>query len=118
MTENMKKFLELVSEESAEYQEKLNTIADKDEVIALAADKGVTLTYDDFTNEDDEGEVSLDEADAVAGGGECVCVIAGGGTPGYKDEACACVVGGWGETTYYGSRCHCPVGGYGYSRDE
>lgn len=118
MSENMKKFLELASKESAEYQEKMNKITDKDEFIALAAEKGVILTYEDLMNEDDEGEVSLDEADAVAGGGVCACAIAGGGTPGYKDEACACVVGGWGETTYYGSRCQCPVGGYGASRDE
>ena len=44
MTENMKKFLEIVSKESTEYQEKLNKITDKDEIIKLAAEKGVTLT--------------------------------------------------------------------------
>lgn len=118
MSENMKKFLELVSQESKEYQEKLNTISDKDEIIRLAAEKGVTLTDDDFNAEDVKGEVSLDEADAVAGGGICVCPLVGGGTSGYKDEACACVGGGWGETTYYGSRCHCPLAGYGNSHDE
>ena len=118
MTENMKKFLEIASKESKEYLEKMSKIEDKDEFIRLAAEKGVTLTYDDLAQEDAEGEVGLDEADTVAGGGECACVIAGGGTAGYKDEVCACVVGGWGETTYYGSRCHCPIGGFGDSRDE
>ena len=113
----MKKFLELVSKESKEYQEKLNKIADKDEIIALAAEKGVSLTYDDFKEEDAEGEVTLDEADAVAGGGVCVCPVVGGGTSGEIDAPCACAVAGVGYSDW-GTRCPCPLTGYGASRDD
>ena len=118
MTENMKAFFEYVSEQEEEVRAMASSLK-MAELINFAASKGFTLTEDDFDEDDeDEGEIGFDEADDAAGGGDCFCAVAGGGTPGYKDEACACVVGGWGETTYYGSRCHCPIGGYGASRDE
>ena len=81
MTENMKKFLELMSTKDKEIKEKAAKM-EKDELIAFAADHGLTLTGVDFEKPDSEGEISLDEAEAVAGGGECYCVAGGGGTGG------------------------------------
>ena len=64
MTENMKRFLELACREGGEFLEKLNK-AGKDETIALAAEKGLTLTDADFVRPKPEGEVGMDEAEAV-----------------------------------------------------
>ncbi len=45
-----------------------------------------------------EKDLGADELDEVAGGGECVCALGGGGTgdPDYE-KTCACVFGGGGE---------------------
>lgn len=125
MTENMKRFMELVSQESEEYIGKLNK-ADRNEIIALAAGKGITLTDDDFAPSEAEGEVSLDEADVIAGGGTCVCLVGGGGTGGGNDSVCACVAAGFGYGTEVWNkgqtyehkekntqRCFCPAAGGG-----
>ena len=64
MTENMLRFSELMSGESKEYIDRLCK-ADQAEIIAMAAEKGVVLTADDFAqgaSNDDEGEVPLDQA--------------------------------------------------------
>ena len=69
-----------------------------------------------------EKDLGADELDEVAGGGECVCVIGGGGTgnPVFDEKTCACVFGGGGEYTDKGAvfyeekaRCYCVVGGHG-----
>ena len=120
MTENMNKFLELVSQ-NTELAAKVN-VADKNELIAMAKEMGIDLTEADFAQQ--AAELSDDELDAVAGGGVCVCVAGGGGSKkGASDDAkkywngldaCACVLGGMG---YYGNgdriRCTCMVGGNG-----
>ena len=79
MTENMKKFLEAVSKDEALKSELEALVKDgkaKDEkaFIEFAAKKGFTLTEDDFKQE--EGELSEDELQAIAGG-DCVFVGCG-----------------------------------------
>lgn len=73
MTENMKKFLELVSKDEA-LVAKVNA-ADKNALIALAKELGVELTEADFEH---PNKLSDDELD-VAGGGGTWCILIGGG---------------------------------------
>ena len=114
MTENKKKFLEFMSTLDKETIEKV-TKMEKDELIVFAADRGFTLTDADF--EQSEGEVSLDEAEAVAGGGVCQCFVGGGGTADGGDVPCACVAAGAGmherDNGNKYERCWCAFGGYG-----
>ena len=137
MTENMKKYLELISgdEEAMKNlneQEPSSIQEAKERIIADAAEKGITLTEEDFA---ETGELSEDELEAVAGGKECVCVIGGGGTAtsSVYEDTCACVIGGAGSGYGYVTkwvtdssgkrelieeragmvRCTCPVAGYG-----
>ena len=65
MTGNAKKWLELVSTDP-ELQQKTKDLQ-KTEIIALAQTHGITLTQEDFAVPQD-GELSDDELDAVAGG--------------------------------------------------
>ncbi len=117
MTENMKRFLELVSQEDEAYQMKLTEL-DKDGIIALAAERGITISAEDLEPRDDEGEVSLDEAEAVAGGKECNCSLAGSGKKGTSeqdknDRTCKCFTLGAGHDMNGNGRCYCLVGGSG-----
>ena len=112
MTENMKKFLEAVSKDEA-LREKVNTM-DKDAIIATAKELGIELTETDFAQP--EGEMNTDELDAVAGGGVCACVTAGGGKAGGYDKACGCYILGGGDGTGSNglyARCFCVYGGGG-----
>lgn len=119
MTENMKKLLELTSE-NEELKDKLSNVSRK-EVIALAKEYGIELTDADFAAQTGGEELSDDELDAVAGGKECSCLLGGGGTGEDKTWTltCACVGGGGGEmnTKYYTgnnkARCACVAAGYG-----
>lgn len=66
----MKKFLEVI-EENPELKEKLQALGEKpavSDIIALAAQYGMTLTEADFAAP--KGELSEDELEAVAGGNE------------------------------------------------
>lgn len=112
MTDNMKKFLELVSGNDALAAKFSN--ASKDEIIAIAREQGITLTEADFES---TAEVSDDELNAVAGGKECYCAIGGGGTGESSNgtRTCACVAGGVGhmDGDTIKSRCGCIGGGYG-----
>ena len=72
MSENVKRFLEAVSQDR-EFLEKINEAATTEAVIALAAEKGFTLTAEDLKPAA-TGELSDDELDGVAGG-------TGGGIP-------------------------------------
>lgn len=63
MTENIKKLLQLASD-NEELKNRLNK-ASKDEIISIAKENGVTLTDADF---EQSSEVSDDELNAVAGG--------------------------------------------------
>ena len=121
MTDNMKKFLEAVSDDQ-EFIGKLTKAETLEALIALAAEKGFTLTAEDLKKpETAEGALSDDELDAVAGGDECYCALGGGGLENEStlDGVCACVVYGQGNslTLSDGStsiRCICGGGGYGW----
>ena len=112
MTENMKKFMEALSE----HPELADKVADagKKELFAIAKELGIELTDADL--EQQPGELSDDELDAVAGGakGDCFCPVVGGGTKGDKnDKACACVYGGGGKEKDGDYRCACILAGSG-----
>ncbi len=124
MTDNLKKFLELLSQEDEAFIERVNR-ADDAGVIAIAKEKGLALTEEDLAQFEPEGEVPLDEADAVAGGKQCVCVLGGGGQPSGKcDLVCACTGGGTGygadrenPSSHY-QRCWCAGIGHGYNANK
>ena len=137
MTERMKQFLEFVSKQDPEIRQKTAAMG-KDALIAYAAENGYTLLDEDFVkpDEDEEGEVSLQEADAISGSDQCFCAIGGGGKEGYwtddsfgtpqiaEDNICACVFYGEGFGSYEftnkveGQRCECIGTGSGYSRKQ
>ena len=128
MSENLKKLLELVSQ-NEELGKKLSSM-DKTGIIVAAKELGVELTDADFVQ---VNELDDDELAAVAGGeycggvGEvngivsCVCSVGGGGTKkDDNDKTCACVLYGQGNNKNDGSgdpkrRCFCPVVGSGLS---
>ncbi len=113
MNENLKKFLEKVSE-SDELAQKVSAEEDVNVLIAMAKDMGITLTADDFKKPVEE--ISDDELDAVAGGGDvsCACAMGGGGTKDGNDKTCACVLAGAGYSKSGRERCVCGFAGYGY----
>ena len=110
MSENMKKFLELVSKDE-EMKKRMMDFNDMETAKAIQAgidfakELGIELTEADFVKEKAGGELNDDELDAVAGGGGCGCPVGGYGEgDGYT---CACV--GYGQGT---THCACPfVGG-------
>ena len=127
MTEALKRFSEIVSAADEEYIERLKK-ASIEEVIAMAAEKGVELTKADFEPSDEHSdEISLDELNAVAGGNQCECVFAGGGVQHLTENddgtesgegGCGCFAYGVGDSidhdVHRGHRCECPVQGTGY----
>lgn len=112
MSENAKKFLELISE-NEELGKKLSSAA-MDDIIAIAREQGIELTGADFNEQ--YGELSDDELDVVAGGWkDCTCVAGGGGKKDADGKACACVVYGQGDARNGKVRCACGVAGVGCS---
>lgn len=108
---NMKGFLEYASGAGEEFQAKLAEMS-REEIIALAAEKGFTLTDADFEPAEEEGEVSIDEADAISGGDPCRCTLTGTGKVdpdhvNFKEKKCKCVAVGWGHDTIGNGRCYC-----------
>ncbi len=91
MSENMKKFLELVSKDENLKQKTLafNDMEPADAIsagIALAKELGIELSEADFAKEESCGELSDDELDAVSGGARvgtiysrCFCIATGQG---------------------------------------
>ena len=113
MTENLKKFLEKVSEDPA-LAAKVGAEADPAKLIALAKELGFELTEADLEKKPEE--VADDELDTVAGGGDvsCACAMGGGGTKDSNDKTCACVLAGAGYSKSGRERCVCGFAGYGY----
>lgn len=109
MNANLKKLVDLASEDK-ELSAKLQS-ADKEQVIALGKERGITLTEADF--ESPKGKVSDDELAAVAGGGYCFCAIGGGGKSDEGEKTCACVALGYGYYTDGRIRCDCGLYGSG-----
>lgn len=100
MTDNAKKFLEALSADE-ELKDRACAVQTKEEVIELARELGVTLSEEDFT--DQEGRaMSEEELAAVSGGGggcsliglgsNCVCFF-------YGQGSCdmLCVALGWSD---------------------
>ena len=118
MSNNMKKFLELVSKDENLKQKMLacNDMEPEKAIqagIALAKELGIELSEADFAEEKSCGELNDDELDAVAGGG-CNCPSSGdgGGTTNGNTYNCICGLGGAGGTgDNYNCLCH--FGGYG-----
>lgn len=113
MTENLKKFLEKVSEDK-ELSAKIGAESDTKVLIDMAKDFGITLTEKDF--EEEPKELSEEELSEVAGGGDvsCACAMGGGGTQDSNDKTCACVIAGAGYSKNGRERCVCGFAGYGY----
>lgn len=113
MTENLKKFLEKVSEDKA-LAEKVGNEADPQKLIALAKELGFELTEADLEKKAEE--IDDDDLDTVAGGGDvsCACAMGGGGTKDSNDKTCACVLAGAGYSKQGRERCVCGFAGYGY----
>lgn len=137
MNENLRAFLAQAGEDEA-WRAELAKLEDKQAAVeaclAKAAELGLTLAAEDF--DEPAGELSEDELAAVAGAGDCMCMLGGGGTKddgaledrcwspflGYVDTVCACVVygEGWadelspmeGDYDEY-QRCICPMVGEG-----
>lgn len=116
ITENMKKYLELISKdekakkelsefekEALKENEETAFQKMKEKAISDAAEKGITLTDADFENK--TGELSDDELDQAAGGGQCVCILSGGGESETNAEKnCNCIAFGLGKYTKYVKR--------------
>ena len=109
MTENMKKLLELASEDK-EFAKEIQA-ADKEALIRLAKAHEIELSEEDF--EKPQNELSDDELDAVAGGDACYCVGGGGGSANDSNKTCACIAGGGGQWQDGSTRCICVGGGGG-----
>ena len=65
-----------------------------------------------------EKDLEEKELETVAGGNDCLCILAGVGESSCSDKACGCAFGGGGEYTDGRNRCWCAMGGNGESRDE
>ena len=121
MTDAMREFLEEASKDK-EFSQKVSKADTKEALIALAAEKGFTLTEADMESpKPQDGEISDDEVEAVAGGGMCFCAVGGGGTKGDYDKTCACVLAGAGDGYTHGDkgcRCECAMAGIGDTYDS
>lgn len=69
MNENVEKFKEF-AEKDPELMEKLKAAKSLDEIIAIASENGFTIDASDVVP-DANGELNLDDLEAVSGGGEC-----------------------------------------------
>ena len=110
--DNLKKFMEVVSAEGDETIKKL-TNADQETVISMAKERGITITPDDFVDDEDKAEdLSKDELASVAGGIiTCFCQIGGGGPETSTHKICACAIGGGGPGKGNNPACICVWGG-------
>ena len=67
MTENMKRFVE-AAEKDAALAEAMGKVEKPEDLLALAAEKGLTLTAEDIKPAEATGELSDEELEDVAGG--------------------------------------------------
>ena len=132
MSENLKKFLDLIGSDK-ELEAKALACNELDEekgreaMLALAKERGIELTAADLEKQEEptSRELDDDELDAVAGGvatgdetGFCYCPLAGGGGGEDSDDGnvfgCACVIyGQGGDGRASDANCRCYVGGAG-----
>lgn len=114
MTENMKKFLEKVSSNN-ELAKRVDRMS-KEEVIRAARELGIVLADKDFAEQEDQGALSDDELNCVAGGDKCGCVGLGTGQPGGSNSGlkkCKCMGDGSGTFSDDVERCRCMIAGGG-----
>ena len=117
MTDNLKKFLEEISNND-DLKEKVSN-ATKDTIISIAKEKGIELTEEDFAIPANQ-ELSDDELDAVAGGESCICAFAGASDGDGLSSFCFILGGGGCQsdshcTGHGNGACACVLGGYGVS---
>ena len=122
MSENMKKFLELVSKDE-NLKQRMQVCNDMEPAkaiqagIALAKELGIDLSEADLVKNESGDELNDDELDAVAGGGGCACAAAGGGGGTEIDGntyGCACAFYGQGGDAHgHDFNCICFLGGLG-----
>ena len=130
MSENLKKFLELISTDKALQTKALacNELGEekgKEALIALAKECGIELTEADLEKKaaPASSELDDDELDAVAGGGGCGCAVGGGGGGTDKKDGktygCACVLyGQGGDGSFNDANCMCYLGGGGGDKSQ
>ena len=130
MSENLKKFLDLIAsnkelEAKALACNELGEEKGAEAMIALAKEFGIVLTASDLEKKEEtaSGELDDDELDAVAGGGGCGCFAGGGGggidSNDGKKYGCACVVyGQGGDGRGKDSNCLCVGGGGGWDDEQ
>ena len=123
MTENGKKFLEILSSDT-DMMKSCRECKDASDVINLASQKGLKLSEEDlnFGVEDPKyGKLADDDLEAVSGGAVCRCPFVGSGAATKKgQDICECAFFGEGmaitaERKYHNvdSRCFCMLGGHG-----
>ena len=116
MKENIKKFMEVISEEGEDTIRQLKN-ADAETIISMALERGITIEADDLIQDDETKELSMDELAATSGGKICVCPAVGGGVADGHHHACACVLGGAGEAKSgydtFREGCVCVLAGQG-----
>ena len=122
MSDNMKKFLELVSKDEnlKQRMQACNDMEPADAIhagIALAKELGIELSEADFAKNESGDELNDEELDAVAGGGGCACAAAGGGGGTEINGniyGCACAIyGQGGDGSADDFNCICILGGVG-----
>ena len=132
MSENLKKFLDLIAndkelEAKALACNELGEEKGKLAMLELAKECGIELTPADLAKEEKTAsrELDDDELDAVAGGaatgdefGFCYCIAGGGGGGKDSDDGntfgCACVAyGQGGDGRAKDANCRCIAGGVG-----
>ena len=132
MSENLKKFLDMIAndkdlEAKALACNELGEEKGKLAMLELAKECGIELTPADLAKEEKpvSRELDDDELDAVAGGaatgdeyGFCYCIAAGGGGGEDSDDGntfgCACVAyGQGGDGRAKDANCRCYFGGVG-----
>lgn len=131
MSENLKKFLDLLGsdkelEAKALACNELGEEKGREAMLALAKECGIELTAADLEKQAEPAsrELDDDELDAVAGGAlACLC-SAGGGGGGIDDNdgkviGCACVAyGQGGDGRASDCNCLCMIVGAGETNDE
>ena len=111
------RILEVASQDE-DFGKKLSEAEAPEAVVELLREKGLDVAVEELQAlaqpaDQDAVELSDDELEAVAGGGNCGCATYGGGKAGGKDKACTCDIYGQGKGKGVSDRCECVYGGWG-----
>lgn len=119
MSENLKKFLEYVSQNEQLKQEieSLGEEGSKEKLILKAVEAakaaGLELSAADFDTLSSDDTLSEEELAGVAGGDRCFCALAGVGDSSDYRNPCLCSLGGGGTGTKKEHTCGCVMAGVG-----